>query len=132
MLKLHINNKNGYMYVSLNKNGKSFNKRLHILVAQAFIPNPENKPQVNHIDGNKENNNLENLEWCTSSYNVRDMYRRNGKYDKDKEIIKKYKEIKSCNKVAKLFNMSGENVRYILIRNNIKRFNLCGRKNRKD
>ena len=116
------------MYVSLNKNGKSFNKRLHILVAKAFIPNPNNYLQVNHIDGNKENNNLENLEWCTSSYNVRDMYRRNGKYDKDKEIIQKYKEIKSCNRVAKLFNMSGENIRNILIRNNIKRYNLCGRK----
>lgn len=116
------------MYVSLNKNGKSFNKRLHILVAKAFISNPNNYLQVNHIDGNKENNNLENLEWCTSSYNVRDMYRRNGKYDKDKEIIQKYKEIKSCNRVAKLFNMSGENIRNILIRNNIKRYNLCGRK----
>lgn len=116
------------MYVSLNKNGKSFNKRLHILVAKAFIPNPNNYSQVNHIDGNKENNNLENLEWCTSSYNVRDMYRRNGKYDKDKEIIQKYKEIKSCNRVAKLFNMSGENIRNILIRNNVKRYNLCGRK----
>lgn len=116
------------MYVSLNKNGKSFNKRLHILVAKAFIPNPNNYSQVNHIDGNKENNNLENLEWCTSSYNVRDMYRRNGKYDKDKEIIQKYKEIKSCNRVAKLFNMSGENIRNILIRNNVERYNLCGRK----
>lgn len=98
------------------------------MVAKAFIPNPNNYLQVNHIDGNKENNNLENLEWCTSSYNVRDMYRRNGKYDKDKEIIQKYKEIKSCNRVAKLFNMSGENIRNILIRNNIKRYNLCGRK----
>ena len=56
------------------------------------------------------------------------MYRRNGKYDKDKEIIQKYKEIKSCNRVAKLFNMSGENIRNILIRNNVKRYNLCGRK----
>jgi len=49
------------------------------------------------------------------------MYKRKGKYNNDKIIIEKYKELKSCNKVAKLFNMSGENVRQILIRNNIER-----------
>lgn len=123
ILKLSKNKKNGYVYVNINKNSKSYNKRVHILVAKAFIPNPNNYKQINHIDGNKENNYVDNLEWCDASYNIKDMYRRRGKYDNDDNIIKKYKELKSCNKVAKLFNMTGENVRGILIRNNIERKN---------
>lgn len=121
ILNNYVNKKNGYVYVYLTKNNKSKNIRLHRLVAQAFIPNPNNYKQINHIDGNKENNCVDNLEWCDSSYNIKDMYRRRGKYDNDDNIIKKYKELKSCNKVAKLFNMTGENVRGILIRNNIER-----------
>lgn len=61
----------GYLHVQLYKNGKSSTKLVHILVAQAFIPNPENKPEVNHIDGNKNNNRVDNLEWSTKSENQR-------------------------------------------------------------
>jgi hypothetical protein len=58
--------KNDYVYIKIVS--KSY--RLHRLVAQTYIPNPENKPQVNHIDGNKQNNMLCNLEWMTHSENV--------------------------------------------------------------
>ena len=60
----------GYLYVDLYNNGKHKRVYIHRLVAQAFIPNPENKPYINHIDGNPRNNNVKNLEWCTPLENV--------------------------------------------------------------
>lgn len=56
---------NGYLRLPLKKHGKEFNAGVHRLVAEAFIPNPSNKPSVNHIDGNKHNNHVNNLEWAT-------------------------------------------------------------------
>ena len=58
-------NKQGYLLVSLCKTGKQKSFAVHRLVAQAFILKPENKPEVNHIDENKTNNMVSNLEWCT-------------------------------------------------------------------
>lgn len=69
-LKTHKNKRNGYIYIAVY-NGKYKLFRVHKLVAQLFIANPENKPFVNHIDGNKENNKIENLEWCTQKENVK-------------------------------------------------------------
>jgi hypothetical protein len=63
-------NKDGYSKVILYKDGKPKNYKVHRLVAQAFIPNPSNLPQINHKDENPSNNHLENLEWCDSSYNI--------------------------------------------------------------
>lgn len=61
--------KYGYLYVSLNKCNQKKKKKLHRLIAEAFIPNPNNYPVVNHIDENKKNNNIDNLEWCSVKYN---------------------------------------------------------------
>ena len=63
------NNKKGYPSVYLTINGKGISKVVHRLVAKTFIPNPYNLPQVNHIDGDKTNNNVNNLEWCTNQEN---------------------------------------------------------------
>lgn len=59
----------GYLRLNLCKEGKQKPFKVHRLVAQAFIPNPNNLPQVNHKDENKENNCITNLEWCTNEYN---------------------------------------------------------------
>lgn len=61
--------KDGYMTVSLCKNGKARHYRVHRLVAEAFLKNPNNFPFVNHKDENKANNNLDNLGWCSVLYN---------------------------------------------------------------
>ena len=60
----------GYYYVSLYKEGKGKNFRIHRLVAEAFIPNPEGLPHVNHKDECKINNCVSNLEWCDAKYNA--------------------------------------------------------------
>lgn len=62
-------NAHGYFTVMLSKRGKKKQHRIHQMVARAFIPNPENKEMINHIDCNTQNNRVENLEWCTNSEN---------------------------------------------------------------
>lgn len=64
----------GYYRVSLWNEGICFSKQIHRLVAENFIENPENKPQVNHKDGNKLNNNVENLDWVTHQENSQHSY----------------------------------------------------------
>lgn len=67
-LKPYVNHK-GYLKVGLFKSGKCHKKRVHRLVAEAFIENPHDYPQVNHKDENKKNNRVDNLEWCTNQQN---------------------------------------------------------------
>lgn len=65
------NMRDGYIQAGLTINGKWKGHPVHRLVASAFIPNPQNKPCVNHVDGNKKNNNVENLQWVTHKENTR-------------------------------------------------------------
>ena len=63
-------NKGGYLLVGLCKNGEQKKCKVHRLVAQTFIPNPDNLPEVNHKDEDKTNNFVHNLEWCDVKYNI--------------------------------------------------------------
>jgi hypothetical protein len=67
---------NGYAVVNLTSNGKVKIALLHRLLGEAFIPNPEKKLEINHIDGNRANFSLDNLEWCTRQENVIHSYKR--------------------------------------------------------
>ena len=80
-LKIHLRGKNGHFYeaVTLSKNGESKSFSVHRLVAESFLPNPDNLPEVNHKDENPRNNRVENLEWCTRPYNI--------DYSKSKPVI---------------------------------------------
>lgn len=62
--------KNGYLHVGLNKDGIKYYNSVHKLIAKTFIPNPENKPCIDHIDGNRYNNSVYNLRWCTYKENI--------------------------------------------------------------
>lgn len=98
-----------YLKVTLSKNNKQRTFRIHILVARAFIPNPENKPEVNHIDGNKKNNKVNNLEWNTRSENELHAYK-NGlakPSNKQKQAVAKYAKENYSKKVVQ-YSLNGE------------------------
>lgn len=63
-------NKDGYMQVTVGRTGDRSQYRVHRMVAEAFIPNPDNLPEVNHKDNDRTNNSVDNLEWCTHEYNI--------------------------------------------------------------
>lgn len=69
LLKIYLNDRTGYKFVQPRKDGTPKNCTIHRLVAITWIPNPNNLEFVNHKDGNKHNNRIDNLEWCTNSYN---------------------------------------------------------------
>lgn len=110
--------KNGYLYVGLYKKQKHKLIRVHRLVAEAFIPNPNNLPFINHRDENPLNNIVENLEWCTPKYNINYgtcIERRCNKkqklvlqYTLDGEFVKEWQSLKEieCELGIKQYNIS--------------------------
>lgn len=73
-VKKYSLNPRGYCIVNLYVDNVRTGFGIHTLVAKQFIPNPDNLPQVNHKDGNKENNRIDNLEWCTAKGNIRHAF----------------------------------------------------------
>lgn len=92
-------NHGGYHYVGLWYEGKLHSRLVHRLVAQTFIPNPDNKPQVNHVDSNKINNHVSNLEWCTQKENMKHRTehevntKRVRQYDLEGNFIEEFKSL---------------------------------------
>lgn len=119
--------KNGYVRIHVSHDGKQFKFFVHRLVAQTFIPNPNNKPCVNHINGDKTNNCVDNLEWCTYSENNKHSYKTNLRNSKGEnnpihkltnnqvcEIRKKYQKGKhngnNANFLSKKYNVSPKTI----------------------
>jgi HNH endonuclease/Helix-turn-helix domain of resolvase len=104
-------NKQGHRYfVGLYINNKQKNFLYHRLLAECFIPNPLNLPQINHIDGNGLNNNISNLEWCTAQYNNIHAIRTGLRptklnINKANEIRNLLKEGKTINELCVLYNV---------------------------
>ena len=86
ILKGHIH-RGGYIRIDFNINGNRTQSYLHRLVAKAFIPNPENKPFVNHINGIKTDNRLDNLEWVTSKENANRKVFPNPGHSRSRKVV---------------------------------------------
>lgn len=117
--------------MKLSKENKRNYRRVHRLVALAFIPNPDNLSQVNHIDGDKTNNNIENLEWISNKDNTQHGYDNNlyhstkrcievEVYNKDWEYINTYKSIRSA---SEALNINRKTLTRILFDDKVNNYN---------
>lgn len=102
--------RDGYLQVVLYKDGKMKTCKVHRLVALTYIDNPENKPQVNHKDGNKTNNNVSNLEWVTHGENQKHAYD-NGLKENCRKVGKQ-NGVKYCSKQVEVTFPNGETKTY--------------------
>ena len=112
ILKPRLNKKNGYYYVDLWKNNKGKKYTIHRLLAEAFISNPESKPTIDHKDGNRQNNNLNNLRWATyseqnSRFNTIGIRSEKVKITKQNGEIIIFDSIKKC---SEYFNCNISNI----------------------
>lgn len=102
-------NYNGYVYVDFRTPTWRENKRYHRLMAELFIPNPKGYDQVNHIDGDKTNNSLDNLEWCNQEQNMAHNRKYGPKYakltDKQIEQLKKDYQVMPMPELCKKYNI---------------------------
>jgi hypothetical protein len=102
-------NKCGYKIIILMNNGKYKHFRLHRLVSETFIPNKKNKPFINHKDGDKLNNNVNNLEWCSKSENEQHAFRtglKNHRGEKHNQSKLTEKDVKLIRKYVKNVGMT--------------------------
>lgn len=100
MLKLR-KDKDGYLTVFLSIHNYKKLHKVHRLVALAFLPNPNNYPQINHKDKNRSNNNVDNLEWCTAQYNADySVSKPVNQYSLDGIYIATYKSIKEASRTT--------------------------------
>lgn len=128
-IKNQTTNRYGYKTSKLCKEGHCRRLTIHRLVAKAFIPNPEGLAQVNHIDGNKGNNRVDNLEWVSPSRNIKHAYETGlmkkdhliGEnsavskltWDKVREIRKRLKEGQKGKELAEIYGVSSGTISYI-------------------
>ena len=115
ILKIFKNN-HGYCQIDLFKDGRKKSLKVHRLVAQAFIPNFNMYKEINHIDCDKTNNCVDNLEWCTRSHNVNHLptklknaqsrYKKINQYDLDGNFIKTWDSIKEAKEYYKCTNFN--------------------------
>lgn len=138
-------NGNGYLIIGLRKNGKRKNKYIHRLVAEAFLDKCDGQEYINHIDFNKKNNNISNLEWCTQKENINYSIKKgryiSGKKETinkiNKKLIKKEQEleskilylwdndVKNIDKISDIVHLNFKSVKKILQKNDRKKKIKC-------
>ena len=112
----HNHDADGYCIITLNHHGKKYTRKIHRLVAEAFIPNPNNLPEVNHKNGNKDRNGYWNLEWVDTAQNVHHAMKHNLRKSSNTEKmvrrVCKYleKNKHSINEIAKRTGVSPANI----------------------